>query len=78
MQVVVGVDRDEMAVDGKVGFAGDLDVPMHESVEWRALRRGEGEVRASLGEDVRPLVAIEAHVGADVADECLGGPVVDG
>ena len=64
------MDRDEVAIGGKMGFAGDLGVPAHGSVEWGALKRGGGEVCASLGEDIRPLVAIEAHMGADVADEC--------
>ena len=64
------MDRDEVALDGKMGFAGDLNVSVHESVGWGALGRRKGEVCASLDEDFRPLVAIEAHTGADVADEC--------
>ena len=70
MYVIVSMDPDEVAIDGKMGFAGNLNVSVHESVEWGALGGGEGEVCAPLGEDICPLVAIEAHVGADEADEC--------
>ena len=68
--MIVSMDRDEVAIDGKMGFDGDLDVSVYESVEWGAFGRGEGEVCASLGKDICPLIAIEAHMGADVADEC--------